>query len=326
MTTHKIVFLDRATLPPDVVIPELRVAHEWVFYPHTDPQQVISRCEGAQAVVTNKAVIDRQVIQALPALRYIGVAATGVNVVDLQACAEAGITVCNAEHYGSDSVAEHTFMLMLMLARQMKPYQAALRRGDWQKSNQFCFFLEPIRNLKGLTLGLVGTGDIAKTVAGMACAFGMRVVFHSPSGRSHVEDQECLTLEQLLGVSDVVSIHCPLNQRTEGLIGSRALAQMKRSALLINTARGSVVDTKALLLALRNKIIAGAALDVLPQEPPSAKDPVFNAALEMENLLLTPHIAWTSQSAIKDLVSQLCERLDAFFSDREVPNLAQSAE
>lgn len=325
MEPNKIVFLDRATLSPETIIPELSFAHEWTFYAQTSPQQVVPRSRGAQAVITNKVVIDRDVIQALPELRYIGVAATGVNVIDLPACAEAGITVCNVEHYGSDSVAEHVLMLMLMLTRQMKPYQRALARGDWQKSKQFCFFLEPVRNLRGLTLGLVGTGSIAKSVARLASAFGMRVVHHSPSGRLEVDGSECLDLRELMSISDVVSVHCPLNEYTHHLVDSDALAAMQSRAWLINTARGSVVDTQALLTALRRKQIAGAALDVLPEEPPPADDPVFRASLEMDNLLLTPHVAWASQTAMQTLVNQLCSRLEAFFCGREVPNLAQPA-
>lgn len=319
---NKFVFLDRATLAPNIEFPSLAVEHQWEMFPNTLPHQVVQRCQGAQAVITNKVVIDKDVIRQLPQLRYVGVAATGVNVVDLQACAEAGITVCNVEHYGSDSVAEHVLMLMLMLVRQMKAYQKALANGEWQRREQFCFFLEPVNTLRGLTLGLVGTGNIAHAVARLARSFGMHVVFHSPSGRKKTEGEACISFAALLADSDVLSIHTPLTQCTHHLVDEAALAQMNANALLINTARGAVVDTTALLTALQNKTIAGAALDVLPAEPPAKDDPLFCASLQMDNLLLTPHIAWTSQSAMATLVSQLCERLDTFFSGGDVPNLA----
>lgn len=317
----KVVFLDRDTLAPGVYLPPLTVPHTWQNYGRTSAAEVVARCQDADAIITNKVAIDHTVINHLPKLKYIGVAATGVNVIDLAACRARSVTVTNVTQYGSDSVAEHTLLLMLMLARQMVPYQRALARGDWQVSGQFCFFLNPIASLKGLSLGLIGTGAIAQKVALLARGFGMEVRFHSPSGRK--ADIPYYPLAELLAISDLISLHCPLNEQTFHLIDSAELQQMKASAWLINCARGPIVNPRALLQALTTKAIAGAALDVLPEEPPAVGDPLLSASLELDNLLITPHIAWASSDAMQNLANQLSHKLNAFFLGLLVTNLAK---
>ncbi len=318
----EVVFLDRATLPGTVTIPHLAIPHQWREFPATKPEQVIQRCGNADAVITNKVVLDRELLSRLPKLRYIGVAATGVNVVDLDACRKRGITVTNVSHYSTDSVAEHTLMLMLMLARQMVPYQRSLAVGAWQASEQFCYFNGPIKSLSGRKLGLVGTGAIAQRVAELAEGFGMEVAFFSPSGRASTNKIKCVDLPRLLGSSDIVSLHCPQSPLTENLFGEAELRQMQAHAWLLNCARGPIVQEQALLDALTQGTIAGAALDVLRHEPPAPDDPLFKASLELTNLIITPHVAWASDRAINQLVEQIITKLQAFFSGEEVANLA----
>lgn len=319
----QLVFLDRDTLPSRVHLPAPEFAHQWASYGRTALDEVVERCRHADAVFTNKVPLLREQLIQLPKLKYIGVAATGVNVVDLAACKELGITVANVSQYGTVSVAEHSIMLMLMLVRQSLPYQHSLQRGAWQDSHQFCYFLAPITQLSGKRLGIVGTGQIARKVSELAHAFGMNVYYHSPSGRTGGLDAPILSLEELLSTSDLVALHCPLNDTTHHLIGTSELALMKPSAYLINCARGPVLDTQALMRALDHDAIAGAALDVLPDEPPAKEDPLFKAACNMQKLLVTPHIAWASDEAMRTLAEQLIQKVNDFFAGRPLQDLAQ---
>lgn len=295
----------------------------WVNYSNTVPDDVLERCLDADVVITNKVVLPRDILQRLPRLKYIGVAATGVNVVDLPYCAERGIVVTNVAHYGIDSVAEHTWMLILVLLRQLQPYQRALQAGAWQKSGQFCFFLDPISSVRDKTLGLIGTGRIAMRVAEIARVFGMKVVFHSPSGRTKVQGQLCLNLVDVLQQSDVVCLHCPLTQGTEGLIGRFELSHCKPTAILINTARGAVVQLAALLDALECGLLAGVGLDVLPEEPPASDDAVVQALQQRDNVVITPHIAWASDASMQALAEQLVGNINRFQAGQALVNLAE---
>lgn len=319
----KIVFLDRATVSPNITFPTPTFAHQWHSYNTTPPTLTAERLQGATIAITNKVAIDRAILEQCPDLKYIAVAATGTNVIDIEACREHQVVVANITGYACDSVAEHTFMMLLALFRQLKPYSQALDRGDWQKQQQFCFFLpdNPIQNLRDKTLGLVGTGAIAQRIAQLAKAFGMHIVWHSPSGRAHVEGEATVSLNSLLATSDVVSLHCPLTPETHQLINSDALKNMRSSALLLNTARGDVVDTDALLDALDTGEIAGAGLDVLPQEPPS-DDARIMRALSNQNLLVTPHTAWASDEAMQILTNQLMAKIEDYVSGKAIINLA----
>lgn len=320
----RIAFLDRNTLHPDINLPSFGDEHALAIFDNTTANNTIERIGSSQIVITNKVVIDESVLDACPQIQCIGVAATGINVVDIRACRARGITVVNVTDYATNDVAEHALMLMLALTKQLKPYQKALSQGQWQKSQQFCFFIDghSIGTLKGKTLGLIGTGNIALQTAQFARAIGMNTLFFSPSGRSHVEGKNTVNLEALLSQSDIVSIHCPLTNSTENLIDTHALELMKPSALLINTARGPIIDIEALLSALRHKQIAGAALDVLPIEPPEADAPIMQAIEALDNLIVTPHTAWASMPAMQALIDQLFGKINDFIEGRPVTNLA----
>lgn len=323
-----ITFLDRATVPKCITFKTPSFEHHWQSFAHTTPQQTVSHLHHSNIAITNKVVIDETVLSRCPSLKYIGVAATGVNVVDLEACKKRGIVVANVTGYATHSVAEHVFMLMLALNKQLMAYNQALKAGQWQQSDQFCFFLEGgIQTLRGKTLGLIGTGGIAVATAKLAKAFGMKVAFHSPSGRKTIDGKAidgkaCISFESLLTRSDVVSVHCPLTSHTQHLINTQTLAMMKPSAILINTARGPIVDEQAVINALNNGQLAGAGLDVLQQEPPKACAPVMQA-LNHPKLIITPHVAWASQSAIQTLADQLMQKIEDYVAGKPIVNLAQ---
>ncbi len=316
-----ICFLDRATLASSVEFKRPKFKHLWTEYENTAPSETIARLKDSHIAITNKVVINEDVLAHCPKLKYIAVAATGANVIDLNACRERGIVVTNVTDYATHAVAEHVLMFMLALSKQLKSYSQALVDGQWQAANQFCFFLDHIQTLHHKTLGLIGTGSIAKATAKLARALGMQVIFYSPSGRKRVDEYICVSLERLLVAADVVSIHCPLTTKTQQLISTAEFNKMKPTALLINTARGPIVDIDALLVALKNKKIAGAGLDVLPIEPPAHDAPIM-AELNRANLIITPHTAWASQSAMQTLANQLIQKMEDFVAGKIVVNLA----
>lgn len=320
----KIVFLDRNTLHPEITLPAFTEGHSLTLYHNTTANNVIERIGDAAIVLTNKVIIDKKVIAACPNIQCVGVAATGINVVDIEACKSRNIAVVNVTDYATFDVAEHALLLMLALTKQLKAYDRAVARGDWQKSAQFCFFLDGqfIGSLQGKTLGLIGTGSIAQQTATLARAFGMSPLFYSPSGRITLDGEPTVSLHELLSSSDVVSIHCPLTPATEKLIDAKALTAMKPHALLINTARGPIVDIDALVEALRHRRVGGAALDVLPMEPPIADSPIMQAIDDLDNLIVTPHTAWASQRAMQALVDQLFSKIDDVLAGRPFTNLA----
>lgn len=320
----RIAFLDRNTLHPEVNLPSLGNEHSLAIFDNTTACNTVERIGNSQIVITNKVIIDEAVLDACPQIQCIGVSATGVNVVDIEACKARNITVVNVTDYATNDVAEHALMLILALTKQLKPYQKALDQGQWQKSQQFCFFLDghSIGTLNGKILGLIGTGNIALQTAQLARAFGMKTLFFSPSGRSQVNDESTVSLEALLKQSDIVSIHCPLTPATQQLIDVNTLKLMKPSALLVNTARGPIIDIEALLSALHNKQIAGAALDVLPMEPPSDDAAIMQALNGLANLIVTPHTAWASMPAMQALVDQLFDKIADFINGKPVTNLA----
>ncbi|WP_053981679.1 D-2-hydroxyacid dehydrogenase [Marinagarivorans algicola] len=320
---HKITFLDHSTFPPNITFTPPRFRHQWQSYDTTAPTQTAKHLQGATFAITNKVVIDEAILSQCPTLQYIAVAATGFNIVDIAACKKRNIVVTNITDYATHSVAEHVFMLMLALNKQLKNYTQALEAGQWQQSEQFCFFLDGgIHTLRGKTLGLIGTGAIAMATASLAHAFGMEVIFYSPSGREAVGNNACVSLPVLLERSDVVSVHCPLTSDTQHLINPHTLKLMKPSALLINTARGPIVDEAAVIAALQRKQLAGAGLDVVAQEPPRANSSVMQA-LKHPGLIITPHVAWASQTAMQALANQLMQKIEDYVAGKPVVNLAQ---
>lgn len=304
-----VVCLERDSLGLQFTLPSLNGEHEWRDYPNTTPEQVAPRLRDADVVVVNKVVLNESVLSQLPKLKCIAVSATGVNNIDLGAASRLGIKVCNIQRYSGDGVAEHTFMLMLALRRNLIAYNQAQQSGHWQACGQFFYADFPIDNLKGQTLGLIGSGDLGQHVAHIAQAFGMKVLFAARKGQAASNGK--VDFEQLLEQSDVVSVHCPLTPETQNLIGEPEFAKMKATAILINTARGGIVNEQALLQALEAKQIAGAGFDVSEQEPPEDNSPLMKAA-QYDNCIVTPHIAWASQQSRQILIDQLIHNIQSF--------------
>ncbi len=306
----RIVFLDRDTLSPETTLREPEFAHDLVLYGRSTPDEVASRITDADIVITNKAPIRADAIAGAPRLKLIAVAATGTDCVDLAACRKAGITVCNIRDYATNTVPEHTFALMLALRRSIVPYRQSVIDGRWQEARQFCFFDHPISDLSGSTLGIVGHGALGRSVARIAEAFGMTVLVADrksagvpPAGRT--------AFDEVMRRSDVITLHCPLNAETRGIIAAREFALMERKPILINTGRGGLVDEVALEKALYAGQIAGAGFDVTDGEPPAADSPMMRIA-GRPNVILTPHVAWASRQAIQALADQLVENIELF--------------
>ena len=293
------VFLDTETVNPEQLdFSALEALMSWTFHPFTAPAERIARLQGAEVVITNKVVLDADTLAACPSLKLICICATGTNNVDLPAAKAQGITVCNVSGYARASVAQHSLMLMLTLATHCVQYDAAVKQGEWSAARQFCLLDYPIMELAGKTLGIIGFGDLGRETARLAEAFGMEIaVAQSFSGASH---EGRLPLNELLPRADVLSLHCPLTAQTEKLVNAAFLAQMKAGALLINTARGGLIDESALADALRSGHLGGAGLDVLSSEPPS-RDHVLLAD-DIPNLILTPHNAWGTRECRQRLL------------------------
>lgn len=304
---ERIVFLDRASLDARLRPPGF--AHEWVDYPNSAAHEIVERLREATIAITNKVPLRCEALERLPALRFIAVAATGTNNVDLDCCRQRGIVVSNVRDYAVHAVPEHVFMLILALRRNLLAYRDDVRRGLWQRAEQFCLRHHPIHDLAGATLGIVGFGTLGQAVARLGAAFGMRVLVAEHKGAELLRDGRT-AFETVLEQSDVLSLHCPLRPETHSLIGAEELARMKPSAILINTARGGLVDEQSLADALRRGRLGGAGLDVLSAEPPHAGNPLL--ALDSPTLIITPHNAWASREAQQALADQLIENIEAF--------------
>lgn len=314
----RLVFLDAATLG-DTSLERLRARWECAIHAHTTPAEVLHRLHGHQGVIVNKVVLDRQLLYSPAAkeLRLIAVAATGTDNIDLEAARERGVTVCNVPGYATQSVAQFTIALMLELAARAGRYAELVRQGAWEKSPVYTVIGFPTLELYGKTLGIVGYGNIGRAVAEMARGLGMKVAISARPGAPDPIPQGRLPRSDLLKVSDFVSLHCPLTPQTKNLIDNQALALMKPTAFLINTARGALIDAEALIHALRERRLAGAALDVLSQEPPVANHPILEAAQELENLVVTPHCAWSTRQARERLLSEVIENIDAYLRGQD---------
>ena len=306
MPVPRIVFLDRDSLPWPVRRPAL--PHQWEEYPNTATAQRLERLQGARIAISNKVALEGELLIRLPELKLIAVSATGVNQIDVAACRELGIAVCNIRNYADNSVAEHTLMLMLALRRKLLDYQRSVAAGEWQRADQFCLMQHPIQDLAGATLGIVGKGALGESVARLARAFGMHVLF-AERKQARLLRNGYTPFDEVLQSADVLSLHCPLTEATRQLIGARELAQMKPGAILINTARGALVDAQALAGALSNYSIAGAGIDVLEHEPPQAGSPLL---APLPNLIVTPHCAWLGSGALAALAEQLIGNIEAF--------------
>ncbi len=306
----QIVDLESGALIADLRRPAF--AHAWTSHVHTTPDQIVERLRDADIAVINKVPITAATVDALPRLKMIAVAATGTNSIDLDACRRHGVVVSNIRGYAVHTLPEHVFALTLALSRNLMAWRETVRAGAWSKTPQFCLFDHPIRDLHGATLGVVGSGSLGEGVVRLGLAFGMRVIRAERKGARTVREGY-LPFEQVLAEADVLSLHCPLNAQTRDLIGHAELQRMKRSALLINTGRGGLVNEVALADALRQGWIAGAGFDVLTEEPPPADHPLLDPALlALPNFLVTPHVAWSSRSAMQALADQLIDNIEAF--------------
>ncbi len=307
---HRIVCLERDSVIADMRRPTF--PHDWVEYPMSTPAQVVERLQDATIAIVNKLPLPAVAVDALKSLKMVAVSATGTNIVDLDACRQRGIVVSNIRGYADHTVPEHAFALLLALSRNLVAWRATVQAGRWQQSDQFCLFDHPIRDLHGATLGLIGSGSLGNGVARLAEAFGMRVLRAERKGAS-VLRPGYTAFGEVLRRADVISLHCPLTPETTGLLGEAELRAMKPTALLINTARGGLVDEAALIRALHEGWIAGAGFDVITAEPPPAGHPMLAPELlALPNFLLTPHVAWSSRPAMQLLADQLIDNIEAF--------------
>jgi glycerate dehydrogenase len=307
----KIVFLDRSTLSPETRLASFGFPHELVVYERTAAADTVARMCDAHIVITNKVKITAEILAAAPRLKLIVVAATGTDVIDLKACASLGVSVANIRDYAVNTVPEHTFALILALRRSIIAYRNSVREGRWMEADQFCYFDYPIRDLAGSTLGIIGDGALGRAVADIAKAFGMTILFSAYKGTSGMGPLYT-PFEDLLRRSDIVTLHCPLMASTRNLIGAQEFAQMERRPLLINTARGGLVNEPALADALKAGQISGAGFDVVTTEP-LEPDHVFQTLLDRPDFILTPHVAWASSEAIQGLADQLVETVNLFW-------------
>ena len=306
------VFLDVDTLDrSDLDLRSLfATLPEWMPYPGTTAAEVNRRIRDADVVVSNKVLLDRDTLLAAEHLKLVCITATGTNNIDLETACARNISVCNVSGYATPSVVEHVFAQLLILNRQLYAYRDAVSQGRWQQADGFCLLDFPIRELNGLTLGIIGYGELGKAVARMGEAFGMQVLVAERADATPRPGR--VPLQTLLAESHAVSLHCPLTAATRNLIGAAEIGLMRRDAVLINTARGGIVDEAALLHALQTGRIAGAAIDVLSEEPPRHGNPLLEAALP--NLVVTPHIAWASINARQRLIDEITRNIQAWLA------------
>ncbi|HEX4584008.1 MAG TPA: D-2-hydroxyacid dehydrogenase [Burkholderiaceae bacterium] len=302
-----VVFLERQSVKADVRRP--RCAATYVEHDKTAPDQVVDRLRDATVAIINKVVLRDATLALLPKLKMIAMAATGYDCIDVEACRRRGIALANIRNYAVHTVPEHVFAMVLALRRNLLAYRHDVEQGVWQRSEQFCFLTHPIGDLFGATMGIIGEGAIGQGAATIARGFGMNVLFadHEPPKAPGVE---FTPLQQVLETADVVSLHLPLTAGTRNMIGIEQLRRMKRTALLINTARGGLVDERALIQALDEGLIAGAGFDVLTVEPPREGNPLLQ--VRRSNFILTPHVAWASDGAMQFLADQLIDNIDAW--------------
>jgi glycerate dehydrogenase len=314
MSQH-VVFLERQSVKANVRRP--RCAASYVEHDKTAPGQVIDRLRDATVAIINKVPLREESLAQLPKLKLIAMAATGYDCIDVEACRRRGIAVANIRNYAVHTVPEHVFSMVLALRRNLLAYRQDVEQGLWQRSEQFCLLTHPIGDLFGSTMGIVGEGAIGQGTAAIARGFGMKVLFadHEPPKAPGVE---FTPLQQVLETSDVISLHLPMTAGTRNMIGIEQLRRMKRTALLINTARGGLVDERALIQALDQGLIAGAGFDVLTVEPPREGNPLLT--VRRPDFILTPHVAWASDGAMQFLADQMVDNIDAW-ADGKPQNL-----
>lgn len=299
---HRIVFLDRATIAPQITLRAPRFAHELITHDHTRPDEVVARLAGASVAIINKVTLRADALERLPDLKLIAVAATGTDCVDKAYCEAKGIAVANIRGYAIHTVPEHTFALILALRRNVVAYRNDVLSGRWQASGQFCFFDHPIHDLAGARLGIIGEGVLGQRVAELARAFGMVPLFAAHKGVSGLGPLYT-PWQEVLETSDILTLHSPLTPATRHMIAMPEFRAMKRRPLLVNTARGGLVDLQALAAALAGGRLLGAGLDVFEQEPPDPAHPLF----ALPNVVVTNHIGWYSEEAMRDVQRKAAE-------------------
>ena len=313
----KAVFLDFGTMGASELDPSplAEVVPDFQAFDSTPQEQVAKRIEGIDFVFINKIRMTKEIISAAKGLRFIGLTATGVDNVDLEAARKHDVAVCNIRAYCTQSVVEHVFAVLLNLAHSIRRYDALVRSGAWQRADNFCMLEYPIRELSGMTIGIVGYGVLGGGVAEVARQFGMSVMIARRPGQAATQGDGRHDLKDVLKECDALSLHCPLTDATRGLIGADELKLMKPNAVLINTARGGLVDSTALVDALAGGRIAAAAIDVLPNEPPVDGDPLLDYA--GDNLNITPHIAWGTVEARQNAINEVAENVRAFLAGEQ---------
>lgn len=306
------VFLDLATVDrDDLDLAGLRDSlPEWDFHAHTTAEQCAERIAHAEVVVTNKVELDAHLLAAAPRLQLVCAAATGTNNIDIQEARRLGIAVSNARDYATDSVVQHVFALLLTLVTRLDDYRADIRAGRWSASDQVCLLDHPIGTLAGMRLGIIGWGILGRATARVAEAFGMEVLVAQSQDPAREPGDDRVPLDRLLGECDVISLHCPLSPATRHLIDDAALRRMRPGSLLLNTARGGLVEPEALARHLRNGHLGGAGIDVLEPEPPPADHPLL--AADIPNLVLTPHTAWAARSARQRVIDEVTANIHGF--------------
>lgn len=304
---ESIVFLERNTFNVEFRRPDFD--HEWIEYDETEVSQAVDRLREATMAICNKVSLREEVLSHLPQLKLIAVAATGTDNVDIDYCHTHNIAVCNTRGYAVSSLPEHALMLMLALRRNLVAYRDDVRAGHWNEAQKFCLLDHPIGDLRGTVLGIVGFGTLGRATAQLGRAIGMEVIVAERKNATSIRPER-RSFAGVLRLSDVLSLHCPLTEETKNLIGAAELGQMKRDALLINTARGGLIDNHALLDALKTRRLGGAGIDVLRVEPPREGNPLLDA--DLPNLIVTPHNAWASRQAMQTLADQLIDNLEAF--------------
>ncbi len=319
---RKIVFLDRATIAPQVRLRRPTFEHELIEYEYTQPEEVAERLAGASIAIVNKVRLEASALEKLPDLRLVAVAATGTDCVDKPYCEAHDIAVSNIRGYAINTVPEHAFALILALRRNIVAYRDSVLAGRWQQSGQFCFFDFPIRDLAGARLGIIGEGVLGQCVATIARGFGMVPLFAAHKGVSGLGPLYT-PWQEVLETSDILTLHSPLTPQTRGMIAMPEFRAMKRRPLVINTARGGLVDEAALVQALDEGLISGAGFDVVTEEPPSPGNPLMRAA-GRPNVILTPHVAWASDEAQQALADQLMDNIENFVAGRP-SNLVKGA-
>jgi len=308
---QRIVFLERNTIQADFRRPDFD--HEWIEYPETTTDEVAARVHEATIIISNKLSLGKSQLSNAPHVRLIAIAATGSDCVDLDYCRSRGIVVCNVRGYAVNTVPEHVLTLILALRRNLLAYRADVQHGQWNESKQFCLLTHELHDIRNSTLGIIGYGSIGRSMARLGEAVGMRVVISEHKQAATFREGRT-SFAETLRQSDVLSLHCPLTEETRNLIGAVEFRMMKRNTLLINTARGALVDDAALIEALQNGVIAGAGLDVLREEPPRNGSPLLD--LNLPNLIITPHVAWASRQAVQILADQVIDNVEGFVAGR----------